>query len=74
MTKLNYSKVPKKKHLLNIPKSRYLTYEERDQIKLWKHDRKQYRRKYVDKKIVRVTIKTSENGCKNSGLGEEINP
>ena len=73
MAKLNYSKIPKKKHLLNIPKCRLLTYAEKDQIKLWKSNRKLYREKYIDKKEVNDTIKISKNGCKNSGLGEEIN-
>jgi hypothetical protein len=72
MAKLNYSRIPKKKHLLNIPKRRLLTYSERDQIKLWKSNRKQYREKYVDKKEANGTIDISKNGCKNSGLGEGI--
>lgn len=72
MAKLNYSKIPKKKHLQNIPKRRLLTYSERDQIKLWKSNRKLYREKYIDIKTTDVIIKTSKNGCKNSGLGEGI--
>lgn len=61
MTKLNFSKsrIPKKRYLGNIPKKLKLTWKDREEIKLWKTNRKLYKQKQLDKKRENDSIKTS---------------
>jgi len=49
MTKLKYGKSGRKKHLSNIPLRKYLTYAEKEEIRLWNMDRKKYRKNHLDK-------------------------